>query len=278
MYKRILTVVNKDSFSVTAANYALHLAKYCDANLLIFSCMPSKFNKDTLLRIESHVNSVFLQAIKMGIKVESVIEEEPYFIKLKEKIEKEYIDLVFATIHKENNNELSNFARNIPVSLALVRIVSMAKPHPTNILLPLKDKINNIDELVEFVSAMCKSFHSKATIFHIEKTNLIGNEMRFRLTDFHENLSKDIVDVLKKLASQGIVTRKRVWHGKVGTGITIEAASSKRNDLIIMGISKNWAIKKFFTEDPTTFVIKQTPCNLIIFKAKNSNEVTHNKC
>jgi nucleotide-binding universal stress UspA family protein len=269
MYKNILTVVNQQTFSEAASNYAVHLSKFYNTKLLIFSCLSSKVNAETLKRTEEHINRVFLQAVKLGVNVESVMEKGLFFERLAEKVKEEHIELVFAPITAGNYKEVLDFDKHIPVSLALVRVVSMAKPHPSNILLPLRGRIKNLGEWEEFVSAICHAFHSKATIFYIEKIkkSLSGSELRLKLVDLHENLPDNILRILNYLEGQNIITKKRYGQGKIGRGITIEAAS-KKNDLIIMGMSERSILKKLLSEDPTAVVIKETPCNLIIFKPK----------
>lgn len=268
MYKNILVVVNEHSFSEAAANYAVYLAKFCNAKLFVFSCISTKISKEVLEKIETHANRVFIASVNMGINVESVIEKGHFFDKLNEKIEKEHIDLVFSPITYNNYKDISLFESNVSVAFGLVRVVNMAKPHPSNILIPLRGNIEQIDEWSCFTAALCNSFRSKVTVLHITtiKSDLTGLEIRLKLIELHKSTPDDITKFISNLEHKGVTIKKRFAHGMVGRSITIEAAT-KKNDLIIMGITQRGTLKKLISGDPTAFVLRETPCNLIIFRA-----------
>jgi nucleotide-binding universal stress UspA family protein len=55
--------------------------------------------------------------------------------------------------------------------------------------------------------------------------------------------------------------------GKTGKAITIEAFT-KRHDLIIMGASLRSLLEKAVKSSPVEEVLRETPCDLIIFKPR----------
>lgn len=269
MYKKIFVVIDEHNYSETAANYGIQLAKHCNAKLYIFSCVKKGISRDFLIKIEEHINRVFLEATKLDIPVETIIEEGVFFDNMLKRIKKEDVDLLLCPLSPPHYSEITRFEKMLPISLALIRIVNMVKPHPANILLPLRGKMENIKEWARFISSISLAFRSKITILHIRKgkKKIDGSDVKFNLIDFHKNIPEDINLLVDYLENQGISIKKRFYHGKVSRSITIEAAT-KKNDLIVMGISKRGRLKKFLTEDPTYSVLKETPCNLIIFKPK----------
>lgn len=269
VYRNILVIVNEHTYSEAAATYAVHLSRICKAKLFIFSCLPSGVSKEKLLKTESQLNRIFTEAGTSGLTVESIIERGHFFDKLENKIDKEKIDLVFYPLAKNSYYEIPQFDKRVPVNLCLVRVVNMAKPHPNNILIPLRGKIENFDDWSYFTATLCKAFKSKATVLHIttRKIGFTGKEILLKLIDLHKNIPDDIANFVSTLEQKGVTIKKRFAQGMIGRSITIEAAT-KKNDLIIMGLSKRSALKKLLTEDPTAFVLKETPCNIIIFRAK----------
>lgn len=269
MYKSILVVINEHNFSETSAYYAVNLAKYCNAKLFVFSCISSKISKEILEKIETHANRILIASNNLGISVETIIEKGVFFEKLIEKVEREHIELVFSPISYNNYKDVVLFNTQLSVAFGLVRVVNMAKPHPSNILIPLRGKIENVEEWSFFASSLCNAFNSKATVLHIgaKKASLIGTEIKVKLVELHKSAPDDIKNFISNLEEFGVRIKKRFAHGVIGRNITIEAAT-KKNDLIIMGISKRSTLKKLLQEDPTAFVLKETPCNLIIFRSK----------
>jgi nucleotide-binding universal stress UspA family protein len=83
--------------------------------------------------------------------------------------------------------------------------------------------------------------------------------------DWEERLPPDIARFVDHLDGYGIAHEKHLAPGRAGRSITIEAAS-RRRDLIVMGASERGLFENLLRGAPVEEVLRETPCNLIIFK------------
>jgi nucleotide-binding universal stress UspA family protein len=65
----------------------------------------------------------------------------------------------------------------------------------------------------------------------------------------------------------GVSIEKKVEYGGVARAITMEAAF-KKNDLIVMGATEKSLLNSLVRGNPVEHVLRETPCNMIIFRAK----------
>ena len=151
--------------------------------------------------------------------------------------------------------------------MALVRVVHMGRIHPREILVAVKDHIDNIPERSEFTALLAKAFEAKVHLFHVTKpvTKFFHGETHLTPVEWEENIPPDMSRFIGHLDGFGVEHEKRLSPGKAGRNIAVEAAS-RRRDLIIMGASGRGIIDHLLRRAPVEEVLRDTPCNLIILK------------
>ncbi len=279
MYKKILATINEYLNSEISAQYALNLAKTCGSKLYICFIAEKDMPRLSFDRAEEAVKRLFIKAKELDIPVESITESGEPIKEITKIVKHEKIDIVFAATRREDIEKrfysgtiARSLSLKLPCSVAIVRVVHLGKAHPKNILVPLKAKINNVRERAYFTAKMAEGFSSKIFVFHSPKpmTNFFHGEIHLTPLEWTKMLPKDISDFIEYLKKYRIVHERKFAPGAIGRSITIEAAS-KRHDLIIMGASERGLLSSLLQGNPVEEVLKDTPCNLIIFKPRHED-------
>lgn len=277
MYKKILATVNEFTNSEIASRYAIALAKACQAKLSLIFVAEEKISKDIFKHAESALERLFLEAKEIGIEVEGITEKGDPFKKIEEIVKKESVDIVFTATRREDVNRrffvktlARKFMIKLPCSVATVRVVRMGKIHPKNILVPLRGHITHLEERAYFITKLAQAFNTSVTLFHLSSpiTSFFHGEIHLKPTQREEYIPKDIERFTEYLQKYKIKHEKKIGYGPVSRAITIEAAHT-RNDLIIMGASERSLLKSVIRGNPVEEVLRETPCNLIIFMPKH---------
>lgn len=279
MYTKILTTINEHLNSEISARYALNLAKACGAKLYICFIAGKKIPISNFNIAEEAMKRLFIKAEEMGIKTESITGSGEPVTEINNIVRREGVDIVFVATRREDIEKrfyAGSIARSIslrlPCSVALVRIVHIGKVYPKNILVPLKARINSVRERAYFTAKMAEGFNSKIFVFHSPKPliKFFHGEIHLTPLEWTKRLPKDILEFIEHLKKYRITHEKSFAPGAIGRSITIEAAS-KRHDLIIMGASERSLLSSLLQGNPVEEVLRNTPCNLIIFKPRHED-------
>lgn len=278
MYKKILAAVNEFSNSEIAARYALTLARTARAKLFLVFVAREKIEKDKLRHAESALERLFLSAGNNGVEVESSIESGEPVRKIYELVKEHSIDIVFTATRREDVEKrffVKTIARRLmmklPCSVAMVRVVKMGGFHLKNILVPLRGRITDIEERAYFTAKLAEGFGCGVTLFHLHKpmTGFFHGEIHLKPFERDKRIPKDIEEFREHLNKYRIPHEKKTGRGIISRAITIEAAH-KKNDLIVMGASERTLLSSFIRGNPVEEVLRETPCNMIIFRKRRS--------
>lgn len=259
-YRKIVTVVDEHTASTIIARYAISLAAACKAELVLYDGHVVGCNEVLLLRTERHLDHLSAIASELNIHVTRIVEIGNITTVLPKRLQAENADLVFypmapgerygAALQKHTVHTL---LRTVQADLAIMRAITMAKPHPGRILVPLGKVISDKERRLTFVAALAKSFHSNVTLFHIFT--------EAKTTEIPE----DIIWFQEQLRLQNIPVHERSGRGTLKKAITVEAIT-RHNDLIVLGASGRGALRKLFLGNPAGDVMHQPPCNIILFR------------
>ncbi|RJQ40678.1 MAG: universal stress protein [Nitrospiraceae bacterium] len=276
MYKKILTAVNEHLNSEVTAKYAVNLARITGAKLYLCFVAEQEMTAATISRAEEAIKRIFLEAGKTGIEIEALTETGDPVRKIGEIVRREEIDIVFASTRREDierrffaGTVARRLSINLPCSVALVRIAHTGRMRPKEILIPLKARIDHIEERVYFTAKIAQAFGSEVFIFHSPEavSKFFHGEIHLTPIEWEEKLPKDITDFVGHLRRYDIAHAGRSVPGSIGRMITIEAFS-KRHDLIIMGASQRSMLSSILRGNPVEEVLRNTPCDLIILKPR----------
>lgn len=279
MYKKILAAVNEHLNSEVAARYALRLAKENNAKFYICfvaeKCMP----QHTCRSAEDAVKRLFNEAMALNVQAESITEMGDPVADIKKIVQHENISIVFAATRREDLERrfyAGTIARSLslklPCSVALVRVVHSGRVHPKKILVPLKARIDHVNERAFFARHMAQAFGSKIIVFHTPRplTKFFHGEIHLTQPEWEERRSKDIEQFMAHLKDHDIEHEGRLLPGRTARNITIEAFA-KRHDLIIMGASERNLLTSLLRGNPVEEVLRDTPCDLIVLKPRNED-------
>ncbi|MBI4849951.1 MAG: universal stress protein [Nitrospirae bacterium] len=278
MYKKILAAVNEFSNSEIASRYAITLAKSSHAKLYLVFVAEEKIEKDKLRHAEAALERLFLEARNTGVDVESITECGEPVSKIKKLVKEHDIDIVFAATRREDVKKrffVKTLSRQLmvklPCSVAMVRVVKMAGIHPKHILVPLRGHLTDIEERAYFVATLAEGSGAGITLFHLHKpiTSFINGEMHLKPVQRDEYVPKDVEKFREHLNKYKIPHEKKTGTGSIARAITLEAAHRK-NDLIVMGASERSLLSSIVKGNPVETVLRETPCNLIIFRGRKS--------
>ncbi|RJQ43129.1 MAG: universal stress protein [Nitrospiraceae bacterium] len=276
MYRKILAAVNEFSNSEIAARYALTLARASHAKLFLVFIAEEGIHRDKLQKVEEALARTFLEAESSGIEVESIIESGDPVSKITGLAREHSVDIVFAASRREDIKKrffIKTVARQLMMKLAcsvvMVRVVKMGGIHLKNILVPLRGRAMELQERAYFTAKLAEGTEASVTLFHMHRpiTSFFHGEILLTPLEREKNLPKDVEEFRMHLNRYKIAHEKRTGHGSVARAITIEAAQ-KRNDLIIMGASERSLLSTFMKGNPVELVLRETPCNLIIFRGR----------
>ncbi|MBI5675168.1 MAG: universal stress protein [Nitrospirae bacterium] len=273
MYTRILSAVNEFLNSEVAAKYALHLAKECNAKLYLCFIAGKGHNFN---RAEEALKRLFLQAEKMGIEAEIIMETGDPVNKIAEIAKNEKIDIVFAATRREDitrsfyKGTISrSLLLKLPCSVAIVRVAHIGKIFPKRVLVPLRTGAGTNEEKSFFTAKIAKAFGSKVFVFHTSRSTkkFFHGEIHLTHSELEKKMPEDILLFTKKMEKHDVPYEISLASGKTGKAITIEAFT-RRHDLIIMGASIRSLLEKAVKGSPVEEVLRETPCDLIIFKPR----------
>ena len=279
MYKKILAAVNEHLNSEVTARYALHLAKACNATLYICFIAEKGMSSHDLRTAEDAVNRLFNEALDRNIQAERIAEMGHPVAELGKIVRHENIGMVFASTRREDIKKrfytgtiAQKLSLKLPCSVALVRVVHSGRVHPKRILVPLKARIDHVNERAAFVTYMAKAFDSKVFVFHTPKPieKFFHGEIHLTPPQWEERISHDISHLMEYLKRHDIEHEGRLLPGRTARNITIEAFA-KRHDLIIMGASERRLLTTLIKGNPVEEVLRETPCDLIILKPRNED-------
>jgi nucleotide-binding universal stress UspA family protein len=280
MYKRVLAAVNEYTNSEMAARYAIVLSQSCGARLFLAFVAEKSTDKEAFKHAEAALERLFVHAREHGVDVESVTETGDPFWKIQDLVRKEDIDLAF-TGTRRADQKVRFFQRSrarelvigLRCSVAMVRVVRMARTHPKNILVPLRRQMSSLEERSCFVAELAKGFKAEVTLFHATRpiTTFFRGETLLAPAEREKKIPPDVEQFAHCLKRHGVSHERRTSYGRVSRAITIEAAHRK-NDLIVMGASERSLLSSMVSGNPVEEVLRETPCNLIIFRPRRRHQ------
>lgn len=279
MYRKILTAVNEHLNSEITARYALNLAQVCGAKLYLCFIAEKGRPSTGLDRAEEAMKRIFIEASEMRLSVETITETGDPERKISEIVRHEGIDIVFASTRREDIERrfyAGTVARRLSLSLscsvALVRVVHVGRIHPKEILVPLKARVDHVEERAYFTARIAQAFGSKVFLFHTPKpiSKFFHGELHLTSLEWEEKLPKDISHFMEHLRRYKVIHAGRSVPGSVGKTIAVEA-SSKRHDLIIIGASERSLLSSILKGNPVEDLLRDTPCDLIILKPRHED-------
>lgn len=260
-YRTILSVINEHTASTIIGRYAISLAQECGARLVLYAAHPQGSGESHLAATDRHLAHLVAVADELEIPVKRLRAAGQISRLLPALAEAEQADLVFYPLTPDERygdhlqrHTVHQMLRNIAPDLAVMRIISMARPHPRHILVPLGRVVSVMERRLVFISQLARSFHAQVTLFHLSpalaKRGLPDSIVRFR-----EELLQRQIRVLERSGS-----------GRIGKAIMVEAITC-HHDLIVLGASERGALHKLFFGNPAGDVMHQPPCNTILFRA-----------
>jgi nucleotide-binding universal stress UspA family protein len=275
MYRKVLAAVNEHVNSEVAARYAKHLARAAGAKLFLCSVKQPGQTEAAFELAREAAKRLQRRARELDIEAECVFETGDPVEKIRAIVQAHGIDLVFTATRREDvkhrlikgGTTARRLLPGLPCSVALVRVVHMGRIHPHEILVPLKRRIDHIPEHAEFTALLAKAFEARVHLFHVTKPlkKFFHGEKHLTPVEWEEKVPPDLSRFISHLDGFGVEHEKRLLPGTAGKSIAIEAAS-RRRDLIIMGASGRGVIDYLLRRTPVEEVLRETPCNLIILK------------
>ena len=262
-YQKIISVVNEHTASIVTSGYAITLAAGCKANLVLYAAHDEGCNETILVRINRHLDHLYTVAVTLGISVTRITEVGNLSTLLPKRVQAESADLVFypMTPHEQyganlRRHTVHRLLRIIKTDLAIVRVITMNKPHPARILVPLGKIVSDTEHRLMFVIGLARSFHSQVTLLHLSGERKKTQGMPEDVTRFREQLQQQHVSVLE-----------RSGGGDVGEAIAVEAIT-RHDDLIVLGASERGVFRRLLFGNPAGDVMHQPPCNTILFRSE----------
>ena len=275
MYTRVLAAINEHVNSEVAARYARQLAKAAGARLFLCSIAERDHREKDFELAKEAARRVQHAARELGVETETIFDRGDPVRMIGDIVRSEHIDLVFASIrHADVKRRFyagptiaRGLLHSLPCSVALVRIVHLGRIHPREVLVPLKERIDHVPERAYFTAMLARAFDSKVHLFHAVKPikRFFHGEMHLTPVEWEEKLPADIARFIGHLDGYKVEHERRLAPGMTGRSIAVEAAS-KRRDLIIMGASSRGLIDRVLRGSPMEYVLREAPCNLIILK------------
>jgi nucleotide-binding universal stress UspA family protein len=275
MYRKVLAAVNEHLNSEVAARYAMHLARAAGAKLFLYSVRQPGQTEAAFELARDAAQRLQHRAREIDIDAECLFETGDPVEKIRAIVLAEGIDLVFTATRREDvkhriirgGTTARRLLPGLPCSVALVRVVHMGRTHPREILVALKKQIDHIPERSEFTALLAKAFEARVHLFHVTRPvkKFFHGEMHLTPVEWEEKVPPDMSRFIGHLDGYGVDHEKRLSPGKAGKSIAIEAAS-RRRDLIVMGASERGIIDQLLHRTPVEEVLRETPCNLIILK------------
>ncbi len=279
MYRKILAAVNEHLNSEIAARYALHLAKQANARIYFCSVAEKGTSQKDVLAAEEAVKRLSDRARDQDVRSDCVLETGMPIEEIRRVVAAEKIDIVFAaTRHEDVKNRFyarttaREFSLRLPCSVALVRVVNLGRIRPRTILVPLKARIDHVDERAYFTALLAAAFDSRIHLFHTTKPlmRFFLGEVHLTPVEWEARLPGDMARFIDVLNRNAVSHEKKLIPGVAGRNITIEAAA-KLHDLIIMGASERSLLNSLLRGNPVERVLRETTCDLIILKPRHKS-------
>jgi nucleotide-binding universal stress UspA family protein len=275
MYRTILAAVNEHVNSEIAARYAKQVALAAGARLLLCSVRERGQTDRSFEQARMVAQRLQKRAREQDIQAESLFDSGDPVRRIGDLVRSERADLVFAATRREDvqhrfyagRTTARRLLHQLSCAVAVVRVVHLGRTHPSEILVPLKARIDLIPERAEFTALLAKAFNAHTHLFHVTRpiTKFFHGEKHLTPLEWEERLPPDIARFIGHLEGYGISHEKQVAPGRTGRSIAIEAAA-RRRDLIVMGASERGLLEHLLRGAPVEEVLRETTCNLIIFK------------
>ncbi len=267
-YHTIFTVITEHSASTVTARYAISLAAACKAGLVLYAAHDEESNEILIRRAARHMDHLYTVATEQGISVTRITETGNICELLPARVLERRADLVFYHLMpgerygaKLRKHVVHHLLKAISSDLAIMRVVAMVKPHPGTILAPLGNGGDAAGHRLMFVAAVAGCFNARITLLHISKKRGI-TAMPDGVTRFREQLQQQHLTVLERCGT-----------GNIAEAIGVEAIT-RHNDLIVMGASERGRLHSFFLGNPAGMVMRQPPCNCILFRPAPESEAS----
>lgn len=260
-YHKIFSVVNEHTVSTTIARYAISLAAACKAELVLYAAHGEGNSEAVLHHTDRHLDHLFTAAFELDIPVTRITEIGNISKLLPKRAQAEKADLVFYPLKPDEHyganlqrHPVHNLLRTIHSDLAIMRAITMAKPHPRHILAPLAAVVKDKQRRLAFITELARCFHAQVTLFHLSAEK-DAKKLPDDFAGFREQLQRHHIKVLERSGS-----------GHIGRAIAVEAIT-RHNDLIVIGASERGVLRRLFFGNPAGDVMHQPPCNAILFRA-----------
>jgi nucleotide-binding universal stress UspA family protein len=275
MYRAVLAAVNEHVNSEITARYAKQIARATGAKLFLCSVQERGQTDRSFARAREAAKRLQHSARDQEVDAECIFESGDPVGKIGAIVRKEKIDLVFAATRREDvqrrfyagRTASRRLLHQLSCAVAVVRVVHLGRIQPSEILVPLKARIDHIPERAEFAALLAKAFNAHTHLFHVTRPigKFFHGEKHLTPLEWESRLPPDISRFVDHLDGYGISHDKQLTPGRAGRNIAIEAAS-RRRDLIIMGASERGLLEHLLRGAPVEELLRDTPCNLIIFK------------
>ncbi|NTV48679.1 MAG: universal stress protein [Geobacteraceae bacterium] len=260
-YRKIFSVINEHTVSTVIARYAISMAAACKAELVLYAAHDKGSNETVLAHTDRHLDHLTTIAFELDIPVTRITEIGDISKLLPKRAQVEGADLVFYPMTpferygaNLQRHTVHHLLRTVSSDLVIMRAITMAKPHPGHILVPLGKSISDKESRLIFITELARSFHAQVTLFHLSAVRDAGG-MPDGITEFRKQLQQRHVTVLERGGS-----------GPLGKAVTVEAIT-RHNDLIILGATERGLLRRIFFGNPAGDVMHQPPCNAILFRA-----------
>lgn len=261
-YQKIFSVVNEHTASTVTSSYAISLAAGCKADLVLYAAHDEGSSASVLHHIESHLDHLYTVAFKLGINVTRITEIGNIGTLLPKRVQAEEADLVFypMTPHERyganlRRHTVHRLLRTIRADLAIMRIITMAKPHPGHILVPLGKVVGDTERRLMFVTGLAKSFHAQVTLFQLSAERGA------------KKMPEDITRFREQLQLQHVTALERSGFGDIGEAIAVETIT-RHNDLIVLSAGEQGSFRRLLFGNPVGDVLHRPPCNTILFRSE----------
>jgi nucleotide-binding universal stress UspA family protein len=253
-YRKIFSVVNECTASTVIARYAISVAAACKADLVLYAAHDELGTKSTCHATVGHLDHLTTVATDMNITVTRIIENGSIGMLLPKRVATEQADMVFYPLTSGTQHTVRQLIRATLPDLAIMRAITMAKPHPKRIMVPLGKVISNAERHLRFVSTLATSFNARVTLYHLSAA---GDA---------EVIPDAIHQFGKQLRELGVTVLERSGSGTLGRAVTMEAIAH-HNDLIIVGASERGLLRRIFLGNPAAEVLLHPPCNTILYRS-----------
>lgn len=275
MYNKVLAAVNEHVNSEVAGRFAKQLAKKAGAKLYLCSIAEPGQTETKIELAQAAAMRLMHAARKMEVEAELLFAAGDPVARIRQIVVTHDIDIVFISTRHEDVQQrfyagrttARRLMRHLTCAVAVMRVVHMGRYHPREILVPLKEKVDSIPERAYFTAMLARAFNARVNIFHVRKPvrKFFSGEMTLTPIERGKKIPPDISRFISHLDGFHIAHENCLTSGTEGKSITIEAAS-KRRELIVMGASERGIIDFILRGNPMEYVLRETPCNLIILK------------